>query len=426
MLHPDETRLRQRVIVVGVAEGVQTVCAPFDAFSGPVCPVAQQVLGTETRTHESRASSRGQTEYAMLFRQLFDPESSTYTYLLADPETHEALLIDPVKEQLDRDLTLLAELNLTLKYVLETHVHADHVTSSGLLREKTGARTVVSSAAGAACADVKADDGDAITVGKVTLVARHTPGHTDGCVTYVTAEEDMAFTGDTLLIRGCGRTDFQQGDPQKLYRSVRDKIFSLDDDALIYPGHDYKGRTVSSVGEEKAFNPRLGGGKSEAEFVDIMSNLKLAYPKKIQEAVPANLKCGAPENTPDTDEVAAQRAMVEGPFAPAVRSATGVAEVTTTWVEETYASGAYRLVDVREPEELRSELGAIPGAENIPLADVVRALDAWPRHTRIVVVCRSGGRSGRAMEELERKGFAHVVSMKGGMLAWHGPRAHAA
>jgi sulfur dioxygenase len=362
----------------------------------------------------------------MIFRQLFDPESSTYTYLLADNETHEAVLIDPVKEQLDRDLTLLREMNLKLTHVLETHVHADHVTASGLLREKTGAKTVVSSAAGASCADVKVDDGDAITFGKLTLVARHTPGHTDGCVTYVNADESMAFTGDTLLIRGCGRTDFQQGDARKLYRSVQDKIFSLPDDAAIYPGHDYKGRTVSSVREEKAFNPRLGGGKTEGEFVDIMTNLKLAYPKKIQEAVPANLKCGQPESAPVVDEVAAQRAKDEGPWAPVVRSPTGVAEVTTTWVEQTFASGAYRLVDVREPEELRSELGAIPGAENFPLADVVHALESWPRATRMVVVCRSGGRSGRAMEELEKRGFTDVVSMKGGMLAWRGARARAA
>lgn len=357
----------------------------------------------------------------MLFRQLFDPESSTYTYLLADEETHEALLIDPVKEQLDRDLTLLSELNLTLTHVLETHVHADHVTSSGALRARTGAKTVVSSAAGAACADVQIDDGDAIHVGKVTLVARHTPGHTDGCVTYVTADEKMAFTGDTLLIRGCGRTDFQQGDAHKLYRSVQDKIFSLPDDALIYPGHDYKGRTVSSVREERAHNPRLGGGKSEAQFVEIMTNLKLAYPKKIQEAVPANLHCGLVESS-TTDETRAAPIA----WAPTTRSPTGVAEVTAAWVEETHAQRAYRLVDVREPEELTSALGAIPGAENHPLADVVRALDAWPRDTRIVVVCRSGGRSGRAMEELEKKGFTRVASMKGGMLAWRGPRARAA
>jgi len=364
----------------------------------------------------------------MLFRQLFDPESSTYTYLLADEETHEALLIDPVKEQMERDLTLLSELNLTLTHVLETHVHADHVTSSGALRAKTGAKTVVSSAAGAACADVKIDDGDAVTVGKVTVVARHTPGHTDGCVTYVTADEKMAFTGDTLLIRGCGRTDFQQGDAKKLYRSVQDKIFSLPDDALIYPGHDYKGRTVSSVREERAHNPRLGGGKTEAQFVDIMTNLKLAYPKKIQEAVPANLQCGLGDATTmhaSTTTMTTARADA-GPWAPIVRSPTGVAEVTPAWVEETHGTGAYRLVDVREPEELASALGAIPGAVNHPLADVVRALDTWPRDTRVVVVCRSGGRSGRAMEELEKKGFSHVASMKGGMLAWRGPRARAA
>ena len=214
----------------------------------------------------------------MLFRQLFEAETSTYTYLLADEASKEAVLIDPVRETIERDAKLLDELGLTLKFVLETHVHADHVTGSGLLREKYGAKTVVSKFGGAKCADVPVGDGDVIRFGNHAIEVRATPGHTDGCVTYVARDgaHTMAFTGDALLIRGCGRTDFQQGDSKKLYRSVHDKVFTLPDNTAIYPGHDYQGRTMSTVAEEKALNPRLGGGKTEAQFVDIMANLKLA------------------------------------------------------------------------------------------------------------------------------------------------------
>jgi sulfur dioxygenase len=229
----------------------------------------------------------------MLFRQLFDPESSTYTYLLADEATREAVLIDPVLEQTERDVALLRELDLKLVYALDTHVHADHVTSLGALRERVGCQTVLSARAGVGCADLAVKDGDRLRFGGHELEVRETPGHTDGCLTYVLGDESMAFTGDALLIRGSGRTDFQQGDARTLYRSVHEKIFSLPDTALLYPGHDYKGRTVTSVGEEKRLNPRLGGGKSEAEFADIMANLQLAYPRKIDVALPVNLACGA-------------------------------------------------------------------------------------------------------------------------------------
>lgn len=228
----------------------------------------------------------------MLFRQLFDQETCTYTYLLADEQSREAVLIDPVLEQIERDLTLVTELHLKLVYALDTHVHADHVTALGTLRERSGAKTVVSAKAGSGCPDLLVRDGDEIRFGACTLQVRETPGHTSGCVTYVLGDQSLAFTGDALLIRGCGRTDFQQGSAQALYRSVRDRIFSLPPGCLLYPAHDYKGRTVTTVAEELEHNPRLGTGKSVEDFVDIMAHLKLAYPKRMDEAVPLNLACG--------------------------------------------------------------------------------------------------------------------------------------
>lgn len=227
----------------------------------------------------------------MIFRQLFDVRSSTYTYLLADSATREALIIDSVSEQVERDTALLRELNLTLRLAIETHVHADHITGAGLLKQRLGCRTAVS-VAGPLCADIRLEDGEILRVGEVVLEARATPGHTDTCMSFVDVERGMAFTGDALLIRGCGRTDFQQGDARRLYHSVKERILSLPDQTLLYPGHDYHGHTVTSVAEEKAFNPRLGVGKSEEDFVRIMAELSLAPPQKIDIAVPANLRCG--------------------------------------------------------------------------------------------------------------------------------------
>lgn len=228
----------------------------------------------------------------MIFRQLFDSESSSYTYLLADEASRQAVLIDPVFEHVDRDLTLLQELGLTLTFALDTHVHADHVTALGTLRQRTGCKTVLSAKAGVGCADRYVQDNERIEFGTHALIVRETPGHTNGCLTFVLSDATMAFTGDALLIRGSGRTDFQQGDARTLYESVHRKIFSLPDTCLLYPGHDYKGRTCSSVGEEKAHNPRLGGDRDVDAFVEIMSKLQLAYPKKIDVALPANLQCG--------------------------------------------------------------------------------------------------------------------------------------
>jgi glyoxylase-like metal-dependent hydrolase (beta-lactamase superfamily II) len=232
----------------------------------------------------------------MIFRQLIDPQTSTYTYLLGDRASGQAVLVDPVLSQVDRDIALLDELGLELRYALETHVHADHVTGSGELRDRLGAETVTSADAGVTCASLVVAHGDVLQLGRTRIEARHTPGHTDGDVTYVVRDGDrvMAFTGDTLFIRGCGRTDFQQGDARTLYRSVHARIYSLPDDTAVYPGHDYKGRTTTTVGEEKAFNPRLRIGIDEDAFVDIMDGLHLPDPKQIDVAVPANRACGRP------------------------------------------------------------------------------------------------------------------------------------
>lgn len=224
----------------------------------------------------------------MLFRQLFDAASSTYTYLIADPVSRKALLIDPVAEQVERDLTLVRELGLTLSHVLDTHVHADHVTASGRLRERTGA-TVVGGAKGAPCADVHVKHGDVVRVGPLELQVLATPGHTDDSVSYFMG--DRVFTGDALLIRGNGRTDFQNGDASTLYDSITRVLFALPDETLVYPAHDYKGLTVTTIGEEKRFNARVAG-KSLEEFIHIMNNLGLPKPKQMDVAVPANRACG--------------------------------------------------------------------------------------------------------------------------------------
>lgn len=230
-----------------------------------------------------------------IFRQLFDTSgSSTYTYLLADPSSKEAVLIDPVREMVERDLAVVDELGLKLKYALNTHCHADHVTATGEMKKRVpGLKSMIAKASGAR-ADEHLVHGDVVSFGDAEnalhVEVRATPGHTDGCISFVF--DNMVFTGDALLIRGCGRTDFQGGSSAKLYESVHSQLFSLPDDTLVYPAHDYKGRTMSTIGEEKKHNPRLGGGKTEAEFIEIMSKLDLAYPKRIDEALPLNLKCG--------------------------------------------------------------------------------------------------------------------------------------
>jgi glyoxylase-like metal-dependent hydrolase (beta-lactamase superfamily II) len=234
----------------------------------------------------------------MIFRQLFEPISSTYTYLLACQETGRAVLVDPVLPTWQRDLAEVRRLGLDLAYTLDTHIHADHISAARRLKEEAGSRIAHPAFDRLECADVALEEGRAFEVGSIRFEPLHTPGHTDGHHAYRVGER--VFTGDALLIDACGRTDFQNGDAPTLYRSVRDKLFSLPDDTLVYPAHDYQGRRVSSIAQEKGRNPRLGGDRPLAEFVKIMRELNLPYPKFIDYAVPGNRQCGVcPDNVPD-------------------------------------------------------------------------------------------------------------------------------
>ncbi len=230
----------------------------------------------------------------MLFRQLFEPQSSAYTYLVACDETREAVLIDPVLESAERDLQMLADLGLALRYTVETHIHADHVTGASRLRAATGCRCAVPKKSGARHVDVEVSEGETIAFGSLALQPLYTPGHTDDHHSYLLDVPGAArlFTGDALLIDGCGRTDFQNGDAATLYRSVHDKLFALPNDTLVYPGHDYQQRHVSCIAQERERNPRLGGGKTLDEFIAIMGALNLPRPAKMDLAVPANRACG--------------------------------------------------------------------------------------------------------------------------------------
>lgn len=226
----------------------------------------------------------------IIFRQLFDEKTWTYTYILGDRGSHEAIIIDPVRDQVERDIRILTELGLTLTYILDTHIHADHITGSGLLREKTGAKIAMGAGAWVAKPDILLADGDALKVGDMEIISYATPGHTDGCTSYLVG--NRVFTGDTLLIRKTGRTDFQWGSAEKLYHSIMDKIYTLPDETLIYPGHDYTGQTVSTVWEEKLYNTRIRANTTLAELAETMNALHLPYPKYIDEALPANMKLG--------------------------------------------------------------------------------------------------------------------------------------
>ena len=345
----------------------------------------------------------------LVFRQLQDPASSTYTYLLGDSSSGQAVLIDPVFEQVRRDTALLRELGLRLAASVETHVHADHVTGAWLLKQRCGSRIVVSAAAASTGADVQLHDGDTVSFGRRQLQARATPGHTDGCMSYVLDDQSMAFTGDSLLIRGCGRTDFQQGSALRLYRSVHEGIFTLPAACLLYPGHDYKGQTVTSVAEERRYNPRLGGDSNETDFAGYMDALGLPHPKLIAIAVPANLRCGQPEG--DTASSTA-----DPDWAPLNYSFSGLWEIEPTALQERQA--AVQVIDVREPAEFTDALGHIQGAVLLPLAELgTRVAEIDPARP-VVAVCRSGTRSAQAAVLLQRAGLARVANLAGGMLRW--------
>ena len=344
----------------------------------------------------------------LVFRQLFDPPSSTYTYLLADGKSGAAVIIDPVFEQVRRDAALIEELGLVLVYSLETHVHADHVTGASLLRQQTGCRIALAAQSGAEGADRYFVADDVIAFGERNLQVRNTPGHTGGCLTYVLDDRSMAFTGDCLMVRGSGRTDFQEGDPSAMYRSVHQQIFTLPDDCLLYPAHDYRGLTVTSVREERRFNPRLGGETGEADFTGYMKNLRLAHPKKLDVAVPANLKCGRPEGAVD---IAAAPA-----WAPLRYTFAGIWEIDPHGFEE--HARAVQILDVREPEEFSGPLGHIHDATLIPLGALAERAAELAKDRPIVAVCRSGSRSAQATVILREAGFADVANLSGGMLRW--------
>ena len=226
----------------------------------------------------------------MIFRQLFEADTCTYTYLLGCERTRRAILIDPVDCHVQRYLDLLKSLNLKLIFTAETHVHADHITGAGQLRDRVGSKSIVHRDAGTLCPDVLVTDGVLLQVGDLDLMVRHTPGHTSGCISLVMS--DRVFTGDALLIGGCGRTDFQQGDSSQLFKSITEVLFALPPDTLVYPGHDYHNQHVSMIQQERETNPRLGQNRSKEEFLVLMQELNLAHPKNIHAALPANLACG--------------------------------------------------------------------------------------------------------------------------------------
>ena len=336
----------------------------------------------------------------MLFRQLYHIGSGSYTYLVAGRAGGEALVIDPVLEQVERYLTLLGELDLTLAKVLDTHVHADHVSGMGALRDRTKCVTVMGAEAPVDVVSMRVRDGDAIEIEGVRLRALHTPGHTSESYSFVM--DDRVFTGDTLLIRGTGRTDFQNGDPLAQYDSLFGKLLTLPDETLVYPGHDYKGDTVSTIGEERRFNPRLQVASPD-EYAAVMNALDLADPKMMDVAVPANLSVGRGQRDDAHPECA----------------------LTASDVMRVRGRSEFILVDLREEAE-RVRDGVIPGSVHAPyglLAGLVgsggalRALAERPGH-RLVYYCAFGERSAMAVDLSRDRGLGNVCHLIGGIAAW--------
>ena len=338
----------------------------------------------------------------MFFKQLFDPASSTFTYLIADDATHEAVLIDPVIDQLERDLRMVREHGLSLKYTLETHVHADHVTAALALKQATGAQTAVARDCNAQGYGRYLENGDVILFGHQEIMVFATPGHTPGSVSYLW--RDRVFTGDTLLIGGCGRTDFQNGSAEALYDSITQTLFKLDEQTLVYPGHDYKGRRVSSIGEEKQFNARVAG-KSREEFRAIMSSLNLPMPKRIHEAVPVNLAGGLAASDSAVRQMASDNDISRRSV-----SALQLAEIA--------GSPGIRLVDVRTPAEFATL--RISGFMNVPFERLnPEALKSTlGTDSPIYCLCQTGTRSQFVAARLRAAGFRRVVHVDGGTNAW--------
>jgi len=336
----------------------------------------------------------------MIFRQLFDATSGTYTYLMASRRGGEALIIDPVLEKVDRYLQLVRELDLKLVKAIDTHLHADHITGLGALRDRTHCITVMGERSNVDVVSMRLSEGDKLTIEGVALDVLYTPGHTDDSYSFLM--HDRVFTGDTLLIRGTGRTDFQNGDPRAQYESIFNKLLRLPDETMIFPAHDYKGETVSTIGEEKAFNPRLQV-KSIDQYVDVMNSLNLPNPKMMDVAVPANMRVGLVQ-----DEIARRGWAVTAAEA---RSLKGRPDVV--------------LVDLRERSE-REKHGVIAGSLHAPYPDLpanVRPggmLHELARATgkRIVFYCAFGERSAMAVQAAQDAGLASACHIQGGIDAW--------
>jgi len=343
--------------------------------------------------------------------QLFDPASSTYTYVLFDQLSRDALLIDPVDEQIDRDLATLREYGLKLVWTVETHAHADHITSAGRLAELAGAKTAAPLGCGIGTAGVQLQDGDTLTFGGEVLKALHTPGHTAGSMSFLW--RDHVFTGDTLLINGCGRTDFQSGSAEDLYRSLTQVLFALPDGTIVWPGHDYQGRSCSSIGREKTTNARVAG-KTEAEFVALMNSLNLPRPRRIDEAVPANLTSGLRHDVDGALQMQPLPASGahEGTYAGDVSP-----ELAWRWVQ----SGEAVMVDVRTDAE-REWVGFVPGAVPVawkqwPGMALNPSFDQQVREAsggkKLVLLCRSGVRSVAAAKRATELGLEAYNILEG-------------
>jgi glyoxylase-like metal-dependent hydrolase (beta-lactamase superfamily II)/rhodanese-related sulfurtransferase len=357
----------------------------------------------------------------MIFKQLFDQETWTYTYLIADPVTKEAVLIDPVNTHIEAYVAMLDAQGLQLKYTLETHVHADHITASGLLRQRLGSQTAVSQLCGATTADIQIQDGDVFefAVGEQIKVIA-TPGHTSGSISYLW--RDRLFTGDSLLIGGCGRTDFQGGDAGAQYDSITQRLFTLPDETLVYPGHDYQERWVSSIMQERTTNPRLAG-KSREQFIEIMNNLNLPKPRLIDEAVPANRYCGLDENERQ-DAVALRE---ERPLRVTTKTEDlvtaakqHITEIDVAKTKLLLAKSDTVIIDTREESEYA--VGHIEGALLLPRGVLEFKIGVMPeladKAKTVLIYCRTGGRSALAAQTLQQLGYTHVLSMAGGFEAW--------